>query len=129
MIIRILKLSPLMFLAVSLCGCKPVVTEGDWDLGSNYVLSVESGRDVFIHNWKTSAAGEVPSTVAEVGWDENYIIAKRTTSSMMSPEIWLINKVEQRTIGPLSQSQFKQQVEKIPDLQKIKLKPVARLRK
>lgn len=116
-------------LVFALCACKPVVTEGDWDLGGDYVLSVESSRHVLIRNWKSEDAGDVPPTVFEVGWNENYVIAKRTNAAVRTPEFWLINKTAQKTTGPFSAEEFVKEIQKAPELKQIKLKSVASLPK
>jgi len=109
-----------------LAACKPGVNEGDYKLGSDYILSIESSKGIFITDMREGR--EVRPTVFEVGWSEKYIIAKSTNSSANLPQLWFINKSERTINGPFSEEEFAKEKQKTPELQLIKLKSVADLR-
>ena len=114
----------MFFFFAMILGCKKSVTEGELNLGGGYVLCVTSGVDVEVIDWNSTNAGEIPPTVTEIGWNEQYIIAKRTNRVITEPELWIIDKKQQQLIGPMLQSSFLDEVQKNPDLRSIKLESV-----
>jgi len=104
------KKSVLFFLIVSLLfssGCAGA-SDYDIDLPGNYSILRTSAHQVTIAP-KTSengwGANIVPAEVIEVGWDEEYIIARQMKGEQ-NYSFWIIQIDNGQVTGPLNDSAF-----------------------
>ncbi|MCP8970860.1 DUF3997 domain-containing protein [Ectobacillus ponti] len=111
-----LKRLMLPVLLVLLTGCSSAISE--YKLGSDYMLrqaSIVPQMDA-LH-----ASQLIPSTVTEVAWDDNYILAKQQLADENSAnpdaslnkakreQYWIIDIRHDKRYGPYNEKQFEEQ--------------------
>lgn len=75
-----------------------------WEDGKIYYLEAKNGEH--------TGGGVLNGTVTLIGWNENYIIAKRHSIFRGDPDGWMIINVQQQSIeGPLSDENIKTRME------------------
>lgn len=93
-----------------LSGCAGAA-DYDIDLSGNYSLLKGSAHDVKIQPkisadvWDANDSKIVPAEVIEIGWNDDYIIAKQLTNQK-EHNFWIIDVEKEQVIGPLNELDF-----------------------
>ena len=120
---RLLSYSLLAMLVFALAGCdQDIFNLSCRTVGGSYCLHRwEDGKTYYLedkdHESK-NGGGVLGGVVEQIGWNGNYIVAKRRSTFAGDPSGWMIVDVKQRTIkGPYDD----QALEKTPEAKEIAL--------
>lgn len=106
------KLIGLLFFSLLLCGCAGLA-DYDIDLPGDYSVIRTSADNVIIAPKVGSGTwGEtvIPTKVLEVGWNNNFIIAKQEDISINKKNYWIINIELNEIEGPLESQDFEKKL-------------------